>query len=281
MLGALAGDIIGSVHEFKSPPTKTKDFGPLFITKKGGSIFTHSQYTDDSICTLAVAEWLMNRDIPLESHLRKTCNSHPGKGYGNMFNQWLKNANMPAYNSWGNGAPMRVSPVGYVATSLDEVFELAKQSAEVSHSHPSAIKGAQIVAGFIFLTKLGIDKHEAATKLNLATIVDYDYYDKIYNTPLDEIRKTYKFDVSAKGTVPVAVRCVLEADSFEDAIRNAISMGGDADTLAAITGSMAEIIYPIPEDIVTETLNRLDPDLIDITERFFKHLIGNINGQKK
>lgn len=272
MLGAIIGDIVGSVHEFKSPATKTKDFGPLFITKKGGSIFTHSQYTDDSVCTLAIAEWLMNKDKPVDYHLRKLCNHHIGRGYGAMFNGWLKDASLGAYNSWGNGAPMRVSPVAYVSKDIHEVFNLAEQSAVVTHNHPEAIKGAKFVSGFIFLTQNGLDKEQAVKFLVKALDKGQDY-ERIIDSSLDSIRPTYKFDVSTQGTVPVAVRCVLEANDFEDAIRNAISCGGDADTLAAIAGSMAESIYAISDDISREALNRLPGDLQDIVIRFFKFIV--------
>jgi len=290
MLGAIAGDIIGSVHEFKSRPTKTKDFGDLFVDnikpeKTMGGIkmvsiaghghrgATSSHFTDDTVCSIAVARWLLDRSQTVDYHMRKTCSTYPRCGYGGMFSKWVVNASQGPYNSWGNGAPMRVSPVGWASSSLQEAYDLAKESADITHSHPQAVKGAQAVAGIIYLTRTGTDKASAIEKV----IKDLDsdgYYAEVLESTLDEIRPGYSFRVSSQDTVPQAIRCLVEGNSYEDVVRNAISLGGDADTIAAIAGSMAETVYGIPMEIAKEALVRLDDDLrktvVEFESRFMQ-----------
>lgn len=285
MIGAIAGDVIGSTHEFVAIPTKTKDFGDLFVNEvqrktsvtridPGGFIHkasTVSHFTDDTVCTVAVARWLLDRSKTVESHMRETCNEYPRRGYGGRFSKWVTDPTMGDYGSWGNGAPMRVSPVGWAASSLEEAYELAKETAVISHSHPQAVKGAQTVAGIIYLVRNGSTKDEAINKV-LDDLDSDGYYREVIGQTLDDIRPTYTFKVSSKNTVPQAIRCLIEGTSFEDVIRNAISLGGDADTLAAIAGSMAEPVYGVPDEIVIQSITRLDAGMrqtvVDFSKRF-------------
>ena len=238
MLGAIIGDIAGSLYEFESP--KTKD---IELFAEG------SRPTDDSIMTIAVgcacAEANLDDEKDFKSdviwYMRRIGRQYPRAGYGGMFYRWLISDVMPAYNSFGNGSAMRVSPVAWVANSLEQAETLAKWSAEVTHNHPEGIKGAQAVAAAIYLARTGKSKAEIK-----------DYIEKHYyklDFTLDEIRPTYQFDVTCQGSVPQAIQCFLEATDFEDAIRNAVSLGGDGDTQAAMAGAIAEAFYEIPEDI--------------------------------
>jgi ADP-ribosylglycohydrolase len=259
MLGAIVGDIVGSIHEFVAQPTKTKDFGPLFVSEKHNT----SHFTDDTVCTVAIAEWLLTMDTQVpntvtpEDWLRLYGKIYPQRGYGGMYQRWLNDPTIGPYNSWGNGAPMRVSACGYAAETLGEAWDLAEQSAAPTHGHPQAVKGAQAVAGIIFMLRAGKTLEEAV-EVTLQELDDDGYYASILEFAVDDLRPDYTFKVSSKNTVPQAIRCVMESDSFEDAIRNAISMGGDADTIAAIAGSMAEPLHGIPEDIAKEALSRID-----------------------
>ena len=238
MLGAIAGDIIGSVYEFTGQ--KRYDFEML---PKG------SRFTDDTVMTIAVAHWLSNCDEEgntdhSKGHLikcmQKLGQEYPFAGYGSSFNAWLWCENPHPYNSWGNGAAMRVSPVGLYAETLDEALELAKISAEVSHNHPEGIKGAQAVASAVWMAMHGYTKDE---------IRDYIMANFHYDLArtVDEIRSCYKWDVSCQGSVPESIICFLEGKDFEDVVRLAVSLGGDADTMACIACSIAACIYPIPE----------------------------------
>lgn len=283
MLGAVVGDIVGSVHEFKAQPTKVKDFGPLYVDKvkqektSGLKIFngghghkmeTASHFTDDTVCSMGIARWLIaGEDTNVSETLRKTCQEYPRCGYGGMFSKWVTDTNIGPYNSWGNGAPMRVSPVGWAATSLDEAYRLAKLASDPTHNHPRAVKGAQVVAGFIYLTRNGSSKEDAINKV-LEDLDDNGHYRKVLGSTLDELRPSYYFKVSSQDTVPQALMCIREGVDFEDVIRNAISLGGDADTLAAIAGSMAEPLYGIPVEIAKEAILRLDSKLRDTLVEF-------------
>jgi ADP-ribosylglycohydrolase len=287
MLGAIVGDIVGSVHEFVAIPTKSKDFGDLFVENKKEKLtldsatlsdagFIHkgssdSHFTDDTVCTVAIARWLLDRSKSAEQHMRETCNQYPRRGYGGNFAKWVINPNSKPYNSWGNGSAMRVSPCGWAASSLEEAYALAEESAIFTHGHPEAIKGAKAVAGIIYLIRHGSTKEDAVEHI-LKDLDDNDggYYRHITSLALDQIRPTYTFKVSCKDTVPQAIRCLLEGEDFEDVIRNAISLGGDADTLAAIAGSMAEPLFGIPEQIIKESVSRVD-DGIRITIVNFVH----------
>lgn len=237
MIGAVIGDIAGSTREFR--PLKTKDFE--FFTRE-------STYTDDTLMTLAVwnafEQWREGGDDSLAAlealvitSMRDFASRFPLSlgGYGGRFSAWLSSQRPEPYNSWGNGAAMRVSAAGYFATDLSEALTYAAVTAKVTHNHPEGIKGAQATAGAIFLAR------EGASKDQIRDFVSQQFYSLDFS--LDEIRPDYGFDVSCQGTVPPAVVAFLESSSFEDAVRNAISLGGDADTLGAITGSIAWPYY--------------------------------------
>lgn len=238
MLGAIIGDIAGSLYEFESPKTK------------GIELFAEgSRLTDDSIMTIAVGCACADSDLHDEKdfkssviwYMRRIGRQYPRAGYGGMFYRWLISDVMPAYNSFGNGSAMRVSPVAWVAESLEQAETLAEWSAEVTHNHPEGIKGAQAVASAVYLARQG------KTKETIKAYIEEHYY--ALDFTLEEIRPNYSFDVTCQGSVPQAILSFLESADFEDALRNAISLGGDGDTIAAMAGSIAEAYYGIPEEI--------------------------------
>ena len=248
MIGAIVGDIVGSVYEWNN--IKTKDF-PLFRND--------CFFTDDTVMTLAIAEGLMNgggADAYIQA-MKRLGRMYPDAGYGGRFSGWLFSDDTEPYNSWGNGSAMRVSPVGWWFDSLEETEKAAAVSSAVTHDHIEGIKGAQATAAAIFLARNGSTKQEI--KAYIEETYEYDL-----SRTLDEIRPNYKFNESCMETVPEAIIAFLESDSFEDAIRNAISLGGDSDTLAAITGSIAEAAYGVPEDIRDKALSYLDEPLQDV-----------------
>ena len=236
MLGAVIGDVVGSIYEHNN--IKTKDFELFKPT---------CSFTDDTVMTIAVAKALLVTkektagmdELFLKKELikqmQKYGRQYPYAGYGEMFRSWLTLENPQPYNSFGNGSAMRVSPCGYIAVTLEEALELAKISAEVTHNHPEGIKGAQATAAAIFLARCGKTKEEIKQYIE-----EYFY---ILDRTLDEIRPEYRFNGSCQGTVPQAIQAFLESTDFEDAIRNAVSLGGDSDTLAAITGGIAWAYY--------------------------------------
>jgi len=254
MLGAIIGDIVGSVYEWDN--IKTKDF-PLFSLK--------CFFTDDTVMTLAVAEGAMNGGSPEDfvAAMKKYGHLYPDAGYGGRFWNWIFSDSADPYNSWGNGSAMRVSPVAWMNDTLSAVELSANISAAITHNHPEGIKGAQATAAAIFLAREGRSKEEIKVYI-------MDKYGYDLNRTLDEIRPGYRFNESCQGTVPEAIIAFLESTDFEDAIRNAISLGGDSDTLAAITGSIAEAAYGIPEEIKMAALSRLDGPLRDIYRRFIQ-----------
>ncbi|MGJ7456659.1 ADP-ribosylglycohydrolase family protein [Halomonas sp. MA07-2] len=250
MLGAIAGDIIGSVHEGRG--TKHRDF-PLFTP--------HSTFTDDSVLCVAVAEVLLN-GVDYVDTFHEYFHRYPDAGFGGGFMRWAASRDRQPYFSWGNGSAMRVPPVGFAARSLEEALELAKRSAEVTHDHPEGIRGAQAVAAVIYLARQGADK--AGLREEVEARFGYDLA-----RSLDAIRPGYRFDVSCQGSVPESIIAFLESDSVEDAIRNAISLGGDADTQACMAGAMAEAFHGgLPEALRRETLSRLPVDLRRVLEAF-------------
>lgn len=259
MLGAIAGDIIGSLYEFVE--LKKYDFGLL---PQG------SRFTDDSVMTIAVAYWLAHYDEydelghtkeRLIECMQEIGRKYPDAGYGCSFYHWLWSENPQPYNSWGNGAAMRVSPVGLFAETLDEALTLAKMSAEVSHNHPAGIAGAQSVAAAVWMAKIGYSKDDIRDYIMCR--FNYDL-----TRTVDEIRPTYQWDVSCQGSVPESIICFLEGKDFIDVVRKAVSLGGDADTMACIAGSIAACIYPIPNRIINECESRLAPDLLKILQDF-------------
>ena len=250
MIGAIAGDIIGSV--FEGDNIKTTDF-PLFSK--------YSRYTDDTVHTIALADSILN-NINYIDKLKEYTRAYPNAGYGKAFQRWAFSEARDPYNSWGNGAAMRVSPVGFAYSNLDEVLEKAKESAEVTHNHPEGIKGAQSTASSIFLAKNGKTKDEI--KLFIETQFGYNL-----NFTLDEIRPNYRFDVSCQGSVPQAIKAFLESESYEQSIRLAISIGGDSDTIACINGGIAQAFYGgVPEKIKRKIPKFLDDNLNEVVIKF-------------
>lgn len=243
IIGAIIGDIVGSRFEWMNNRSTEFDF----LTEV-------NKFTDDTVMTCAVADWLVN-DSNLAEELRTWAKKYPKAGYGGKFREWVFDKNiLPAYNSYGNGSAMRVSPVGFYATSFGEALELAKRSAEVTHNHHEGIKGAQAVACAIFLARAGRNKEEI--KKELEYWFNYDLSRKI-----DDIRPVYKFDATCQGSVPEAIIAFLESEDYESAIRLAISIGGDSDTIACMTGGIAAAYYGIPDEIVEKAYRYLKDDV--------------------
>lgn len=253
IIGAIAGDIIGSTHEFN--PIKSKEF----------SLFNKSsRFTDDTIMTLAIADWLLenrnSREVLIQK-LKYYGQKYPNGGYGRMFNNWVKSEDPLPYNSWGNGSAMRVSPVAWAGDSLEEVQQLARISADVTHNHPEGIKGALAAADAVYLARIGSSKKEIKEHIEIRYEYDLD-------RSLDEIRPHYSFDVSCQGSVPESIICFLEANDYEDAVRNCVSLGGDADTMAAIAGGIASAYWEVPREIQYKAIHRLDYDLLNVLIEF-------------
>lgn len=256
MLGAIIGDIVGSRFEWDN--RKSKDF-KLFNYK--------CRPTDDTVMTLAVASALLECDGDYTglagatvSAMQSMGRNYPDAGYGGRFREWLKASEPKPYDSFGNGAAMRISPVGNIAGSIAEAKELSKTVTEVTHNHPEGIKGAEAVAVAIYLAKTG------KSLLEIRDYIEQNYY------PLDftlaDIREDYTFDVSCQGSVPQAFMAFFESTDFEDAIRNAISIGGDSDTIAAICGGIAECYYGVPAGIRAQALAFLDGRMMKILNAF-------------
>lgn len=251
MLGAIIGDIIGSVYEKRE--IKTTDF----------ELYSRwSKYTDDTVLTIATADCILN-DGSYTEYYQKYGKQYPKKGYGGTFQNWIFSENPQPYNSWGNGSAMRVSPIGYAFDALEDVLRIAKESAEVTHNHPEGIKGAQAIAAAIFWARNGSSKEEI--RQYITKTFKYDL-----NRTIEGIRAEYKFDVSCQGSVPEAIIAFLDGNNFESTIRLAISLGGDADTLAAMAGSIAEAYYrEIPAELRLESIKRLPDELIEIIDAFY------------
>jgi ADP-ribosylglycohydrolase len=251
MLGAIAGDIIGSIYE--AAPIKTKDF-PLF--GRGVS------FTDDTVCTVAIADALLS-DGDFAQYLRAYVRRYPGRGYGAMFVRWAATQGVPAYGSWGNGAAMRVSSVAWLAADEAAARATAARTAAVSHDHPDAVAGAQAAVLAAWLARHGADP--GTIRRGIAARFGYDLGQSVA-----QIRPWYAFDISCQGTVPPALVCALEATSYEDAIRNAVSLGGDSDTLACIAGGIAEALYGLPRHIAAQARSYLDDRLLSVIDRFYQ-----------
>jgi ADP-ribosylglycohydrolase len=250
MLGAIAGDIIGSVHEFAG--TKSTDF-ELFVPG--------CKFTDDTVLTVAIADCLLNGADYVDA-FHEYFVAYPDAGYGVRFFDWAKARNREPYNSYGNGSAMRVSAVGYAFDSLEDVLAHAARSAAVTHNHPEGVKGAQATAAAVFMARQGETK--ARIKASLERMFDYNLRET-----LDNIRPTYRFNESCQETVPAALIAFLESRDYEDAVRKAISLGGDADTLACITGGVAEAHYGgVPPHIMGPALNALDERLRTVVMDF-------------
>ena len=270
MIGAIIGDIVGSRFEFNNH--RNKEF-ELFTDK--------CNVTDDSIMTIAVAKAIMEtgKNLKLLSndsknnyyyykllksmtirYMQEIGRKYPRCGYGGMFVRWIFSDNPMPYYSFGNGAAMRISPVGFIAPTEDEARKLSETITAVTHNHKEGMKGAEATVISIYMAKNGASKEEIRQKIN------EDYYN--LNFTIDEIRDTYEFNETCQETVPQAIVAFLESDTFEDAIRIAISVGGDSDTLAAITGSIAEAYYGVPEDIKEKALTYLDEELRSIYDEW-------------
>ncbi len=261
MYGAILGDIIGSPFEFDRGD-KTKDF-KLFSRR--------SHFTDDSVMTLAVCEALLKvgQDATVKeiedaviSSMQSWGRRYPHEGYGGYFRRWLTARHPEPYNSFGNGSAMRVSATGWLYDSLEKTRVVSKATANVTHNHPEGIKGAEATASAIFMARNGSSKEEI--KKYIENEFHYDL-----NRTLDEIRPSFHMDETCQKTVPEAIIAFLEAGDYEDAIRNAVSLGGDTDTLGAITGSIAEAYYGIPQTLITECRNRINKDMRDVVDAFY------------
>ncbi|MCR4575479.1 MAG: ADP-ribosylglycohydrolase family protein [Lentisphaeria bacterium] len=257
LYGALGGDFIGSIYEGHNIKTKTFEL-----------VSPRCHLTDDSILTLATADAILHKDDLYKNYYHAWGNKYPYAGYGGRFRAWLASPIEKAwsYGSWGNGSAMRISPIGFAFNTEAEVLEQAEKSANTTHSHPEGVKGAQAAALAVFWARTGRSKEEI--QQGITERFGYDL-----SMPLDEIRPTYRFDVSCMGTLPVAIRAFLESTSYEDAIRNAISVGGDSDTIAAITGGIALAFYKeMPEQLIKAIESKLDDDMLsvcrDFAERF-------------
>ena len=268
MIGAMIGDIVGSRFEFNNH--RSMEF----------ELFTEDCFvTDDSIMTLAVARAIVETDRELMNEATTTINrsdinylnqlssntirymqfigrNYPNCGYGGNFGRWMFNDNPQPYGSYGNGAAMRISPIGAIAGSVEEVKLLSRAVTEITHNHEEGIKGAEATAMTIFLARTGHDKEQ------IRKYVEDHYY--ILDFTIDGIRDSYRFNETCQETVPQAIQAFLESDSFEDAIRKAISIGGDSDTLATITGSIAEAYYGVPDDLINKALAYLDARLMEM-----------------
>ena len=250
MFGAIVGDVAGSHYEHF--PTKSLDFD--FFKE-------HSCVTDDSVLTIAVADWILNGG-QLYDYFHRYVARYPNAGYGGTFINWARCLDTEPYNSWGNGSAMRVSPTAYAADSLETVLELAKRSAIVTHDHPDGIAGAQATAGCVFLARTGHSKNEIQE-----FVISKFGYD--LSRKLDDIRHSYSFDVSCAGSVPESIIAFMESESFESAIRLAISLGGDSDTMACIAGAIAEPFYGgVPDELRQKTRTYIDDQLLTVVDAF-------------
>ena len=268
MIGAIAGDIIGSRFEFNN--IRTEDFGDLFTSK--------SVYTDDTVLTIATADVILNGGKYSEEYL-KYAECYPERGYGGNFTEMVKRGRLEPYNSYGNGSAMRISPVGwaYEGTGLisadkegeykgfTHTMEMAKKSAECTHNHAEGIKGAQAIAGAIFMARKGNSKH--AIK-KVVEEMGYDLSKGMRDFPQG------KFDVTCQGTIPRCMAIFMDTDNFEWAMRAAVAMGGDVDTNCAIVGSICDAYYGLPDkEIIEEVYSRLPKNMADITTEFTKKYI--------
>ena len=258
MLGAIIGDIVGSRFEFGDPPPK------------GFRLFTpECNYTDDTICTIAVADAILNKKDYRET-LLDWCRRYPSPmgGYGGRFHEWIFSNNSQSYGSYGNGSAMRVSPVAWLYDNIDDVQEHARLSAMPTHNHPEGLKGAECIATLIYwLRTTRITKHRVEKKAAELWHYEIPSLQDIYR-----IGSENHFDGTCQETVPMAIRCFLESQNFEDAIRIAVLADGDTDTKADITGALAEAFYEIPEDITEKALAYLPNDMLDIVSQYYDRI---------
>lgn len=264
MYGAILGDMIGAPYEFDRG-NKSKDF-PLFCRR--------SEFTDDSVMTIAVAEALMDTPGRSDDEIRKALiasmqrwgRMYPDAGYGGRFYHWLRSEHPEPYRSYGNGSAMRVSAAGWLFETLEETRRMARLTADVTHNHPEGVKGAEATASAIFMARTGCRKEEIREYI----IREFEYD---LSRTCDEIRPGYHHVESCQKTVPEAITAFLEGRDFENVIRTAVSLGGDCDTLACIAGSMAEAMYGVTEELMAECRKRLPEDMLEVLDRF-QRIIG-------
>lgn len=251
ILGAICGDVIGSSREFQLPPCKTTNF----------SLFQPvSNITDDSILTIATMS-VLNGDRDYGEAYKLFGNKYPSS-YGASFSMWLMSDDMKPYNSYGNGAGMRVSPVGWAFDTMEKTLAEAKKSAMCTHSHPEGIKGAQAIAASVFMARTGKSKKQIKTFVQ-------NKFGYNLNRTCDEIRPEYVFDVTCQGSVPESIIAFLESEDYESAVRLSVSLGGDTDTTGAMTGSIAEAFYgSIPKHICNPVIKKLSGEQLSIIEKF-------------
>lgn len=280
MMGAACGDVAGSVYERHNIK---------YLPDEQTLIRPNARFTDDTVMTIAVAKgirlaleklgenWMAKPESggiirsEIQRCMQEFGRKYPYAGYGGSFSRWITAAHPQPYNSWGNGSAMRASYAGWAARTLEEAETLGRLSAEVTHNHPEGIRGAQVVAGIIHQLRTGADK---------AQIRRYAQRHYPMEFTLDSIRGNYRFDVSCQGSVPQAIEAFLEGTSFANVIALAISIGGDSDTIAAIAGSMAEVLYPIPQGIRGRVIDRMDPFLLAELEQAVDFDCARIRSQQ-
>ena len=259
MLGAIIGDICGSLYEFNN----CKDYDAVELFKEG------CHFTDDTVMTVAIAHALMDiKEETTELHLTDAVTermqqygrAYPHAGYGGLFEQWIWSDKPRPYNNYGNGSAMRVSPVGWLYESLSTTMRVAKQTAYITHSHPDGLRGAETIAGSIYLLSEGCLKDEVEE-----FAIDQGYH---LDFSIDELRPEYTFDVTCKGSVPQAIKCFLESTDFEDCIKLSISLGGDSDTIAAMSCALAEAHYGIPKWMLPKVFSLLPQEMLEQYSRF-------------
>lgn len=267
MLGAIIGDIVGSPYEFSYNRMNMKD--PSLWNRD-------CRFTDDSVMTLAIADALMRSsdeglDFEAEAvkSMRRFALRYPAAGYGGRFSLWVVEDDPKPYDSWGNGSAMRVSCMGWAFSTLEETERMAEASARVTHNHPEGIKGAQATAAAIFMARNGESNERIKGYIEQRFGYDLGF-------TIEQIRPEYAFDVSCQGSVPQSIVAFLEADGYEQAIRLAISLGGDTDTMACIAGSIAEARWGVPADIAAEGRKYLDPFLNDVLDRWNEWMKGRL-----
>jgi len=252
VLGTIIGDIVGSAYEFSGH--KSKNFTPLFHPK--------SRFTDDTVCTVGIAQALLDNADPATTLIAWCDRYAENGGWGRAFAQWFTASKPEPYGSWGNGGAMRVSPVGFLATSEEAVIAMSDAVTCITHNHPEAMASAQAVALAVYWAKRGVEAGEIQRRL----VARFDY--PLHLTP-DDIRPGYKRTERASESVPQAISCALHSTHYEDAIRNAVSLGGDSDTIAAIAGGIAEALFGIPENIRAAALGYLPMDIREILSRLY------------
>ena len=256
MIGAIIGDVVGSRFEFDN--YRNVDF----------ELFTNeSRFTDDTVCTVAFMDWLLHaKKLDEESatnYLHRWCNKYPFAGYGGRFRKWVYSNDPKPYGSYGNGAAMRISPIGYCAASIEDVAYLSDIATRITHNHPEGIKGARVVATCIYLAR---NKY---SKKKIREYIEKEY-PEVKGFDYETLRKTFDFNETCQGTVPQALYCFLISNGFEDCIRKTVSIGGDCDTTAAMSGAIAEAFYGIPENIKNKVRDFLPQEMLIIIDKFYE-----------